>query len=139
MGFHGTDFLGGWVVFPSEALSASSWKRYALVLTKLRIFQLDQKGLKKIVMMETRWQKTCQSDLVPRQPKLLSRDFFGRQCGPFCYLSMFLRMQTPWCSKTSMNFFGCPLHPSPSTRNLPWVLGRRIIFGRPSDVGPWQR
>ncbi|CAK9077415.1 unnamed protein product [Durusdinium trenchii] len=36
----------------APALSRSSWSQYALVLTKLRIFQLDRKGLKKIVMMD---------------------------------------------------------------------------------------
>jgi len=36
----------------APALSKSSSDQYALVLTKLRIFQLDKKGLRKIVMMD---------------------------------------------------------------------------------------
>jgi len=36
----------------AKALSKSSSDQYALVLTKLRIFQLDKKGLRKIVMMD---------------------------------------------------------------------------------------
>ena len=48
-----------WLFFSSsssssgaKALSKSSSDQYALVLTKLRIFQLDKKGLRKIVMMD---------------------------------------------------------------------------------------
>lgn len=44
--------FGAWRGVAAEALSRSSWSQYALVLTKLRIFQLDRKGLKKIVMMD---------------------------------------------------------------------------------------
>ena len=36
----------------APGLSSKPWGRYALILTKLRVLQLDRKGLRKIVMMD---------------------------------------------------------------------------------------
>ena len=37
---------------PSEVSSPAALNQYALVLTKFRIFQLDRKGLRKVVVMD---------------------------------------------------------------------------------------
>ena len=62
----------------AKALAKTSSDQYALVLTKLRIFQLDKKGLRKIVMMDAwlsieTWCRAPQPSICPEPPKFSGR------------------------------------------------------------------